>query len=68
MVEVRRPPIITQAMELLVSEPAVTARAVGSMPTIMVKVVIRIGLSLVLPASSTASFGFMPLVCMRVKV
>lgn len=68
MVEVRRPPIITQAMELLVSAPAVTARAVGSMPTIMVKVVMRIGRSLVFPASMTASFGFMPFVCMRVKV
>lgn len=59
-VDVRSPPMMTHDMELRVSEPAVTASAVGSMPTIMVKVVMRIGRRRSRPASITASFALMP--------
>lgn len=54
------PPMMTHDMELRVSEPAVTASAVGSMPTIMVKVVMRIGRRRSRPASITASFALIP--------
>ena len=67
MVEVSNPPMMTQAMEERVSLPAVRERAVGSMPTIMVMVVIMMGLSLTLPASSTASMAVWPL-SIRVRV
>ena len=59
--------MMTQAMELLVSEPAVKANAVGSMPTIMVKVVMKIGRRRCRPASMTAVFASTPR-CMRVSV
>ena len=59
-VEVMRPPMMTHAIELRVSEPAVSARAVGSMPTIMVKVVMKIGRRRARPAAMTASFAAMP--------
>ena len=55
IVEVKRPPINTQAIPTLVSEPSVIARAVGNIPTTMVMVVIKMGFSLVLPASIIAS-------------
>ena len=43
-----------------VSEPAVMDRAVGNIPTIIVKVVIKIGRSRTRPASMTALRGSMP--------
>ena len=60
-VDVSRPPIITQAIDTLVSEPAVIANAVGSIPAIIVIVVINIGFNLTLPASITASRALRPL-------
>ena len=57
----------TQAMLTRVSEPAVMASAVGSMPTTMVKVVMNMGLSRVLPASMRASLAVKPR-SIRVKV
>ncbi len=54
-VEVRRPPMITQAMEERVSAPSVMAKAVGTMPIIMVMVVMNMGFSLTRPASMMAS-------------
>ena len=62
-----KPPIITHAMLTRVSEPAVIAKAVGSMPTIMVNEVIKIGFNLVLPDSIIASRGLIPL-SINVKV
>lgn len=50
----------TTAMLERVSEPAVMERAVGSIPTIMVMVVMKIGRNRVRPASMTALRGFMP--------
>ena len=60
-VEVRRPPMMTQAMETRDSEPGVMARAMGVMPTIMVMVVMKMGLRRTRPASMTASRALWPL-------
>ena len=67
-VDVRRPPMMTQAMELRTSAPAVRERAVGSIPTIIVKVVIRIGRRRSFPASRTAAAAGIPSRCISVSV
>ena len=59
-VEVNRPPIITQAMETRVSAPSVIASAIGSIPTIMVIVVMQMGFKRTQPASTMASKAVLP--------
>lgn len=61
------PPMMTQAMLTRVSEPSDRESAVGSIPTTMVRAVIKIGRKRTLPASITASKGAVPL-CIRVSV
>ena len=56
----QEPPMTTTAMLALVSEPAVMDRAVGSMPTTMVSVVMKIGRRRTLPASIMALRGSRP--------
>lgn len=58
--ELVRPPIITNAMPLLVSEPAAVERAIGNIPKIMAKVVIRIGRKRSRPAAMRASLTDSP--------
>ncbi len=59
-VERSRPPITAIAMGERVSEPWLSASAVGSMPPTMAHVVIRIGRSRVGPASRSASCRLLP--------
>ena len=66
-VDVRRPPMTTTAMLERVSEPAERERAVGSMPTTMVRVVMKIGRKRTRPASIMACRGGRPR-SMRVRV
>ena len=59
-VDVKSPPIMTHAMLTLVSAPSVIDKAVGSIPTIIVMVVMKIGFKRTFPASMTASIADMP--------
>ena len=56
MVDAVRPPILTRARPCVVEPLSPRARAMGTMDTTVVRVVIRIGLRRVAPASTRAVF------------